>query len=186
MSLWRLRERQTLSARCSIRVQAKLATIGAILGFSIWIPASDRAAVADVAPERCRKALLRTLPLCADHATLTTVANIDVMWLKRRAIIRAFEVEHTTSIYSGLLRMADLLALQPNIRIPLHLVAAGRRRAQVRAQILRPVFSAFEGAPLRQLCSFLAFEAVDEMLAEPKLAHMRDSMVEDYAEFFEG
>src|SRR5690242_21750466 len=33
------------------------------------------------------------------------------------SIVRAFEVEHTTSVYSGILRMADLLALQPNMDI---------------------------------------------------------------------
>ena len=41
---------------------------------------------------------------------------------------RAFEVEHTTAIYSGLLRMADLLALQLNMQIRLHLVAPEERR----------------------------------------------------------
>ena len=46
-----------------------------------------------------------------------------MIWLKRRAIIRAFEVEHTTAVYSGILRMADLLALQPNMDINLHIVA---------------------------------------------------------------
>jgi hypothetical protein len=30
---------------------------------------------------------------------------------------RAFEIEHTTAVYPGLLRMADLLALQPNMDI---------------------------------------------------------------------
>jgi hypothetical protein len=39
------------------------------------------------------------------------IERIDVLWLKGRSIKRAFEVEHTTSIYSGILRMADLLAL---------------------------------------------------------------------------
>jgi hypothetical protein len=39
------------------------------------------------------------------------------------SIVRAFEVEHTTSVYSGILRMADLLALQPNMDIKLQFVA---------------------------------------------------------------
>jgi hypothetical protein len=40
--------------------------------------------------------------------------QIEVLWLKGRAIQRAFEVEHTTSIYSGILRMADLLTWRSN------------------------------------------------------------------------
>lgn len=41
---------------------------------------------------------------------------------KEKTIIRVFEVEHTTSIYSGILRMADLMALQ-NLNIKTHIVA---------------------------------------------------------------
>ena len=48
-----------------------------------------------------------------------------------RSIVRAFEVEHTTSVYSGILRMADLLALQPNMDIKLHIVAPEAKRDKV-------------------------------------------------------
>jgi hypothetical protein len=37
--------------------------------------------------------------------------------------VAAFQIEITTSIYSGLLRLADLLARQPNLNITLFLVA---------------------------------------------------------------
>lgn len=50
---------------------------------------------------------------------MKTIEQIDVLWLKRRSIVRAFEVEHTTSVCSGLLRMADLLVMQPNLRMHL-------------------------------------------------------------------
>lgn len=73
--------------------------------------------------------------------TIRTIEQIDVICLKRRAIVRAFEVEHTTAVYSGILRMADLLALQPNMDINLHIVAPGARREKVFQEIQRPVFS---------------------------------------------
>ena len=53
----------------------------------------------------------------------------------------AFEVECTTSVYSGLLRMSDLMALQPNLDINLYLVAPDERREKVKQEILRPTFS---------------------------------------------
>ena len=65
--------------------------------------------------------MLESLPLNYDDTTLKTVENIDVLWVRRRSIVRAFEVEHTTSIYSGILRMADLMALQPNLDIKAHI-----------------------------------------------------------------
>ena len=52
----------------------------------------------------------------------------------------AFEVESTTSIYSGLLRMSDLLFRQPNISVPLFLVAPEERRLKVMQQVNRPTF----------------------------------------------
>lgn len=70
-------------------------------------------------PSQYHNKLVTTLPLNYDAATLKTIENIDVIWLQRRSIAHAFEVEHTTAVYSGLLRMADLLALQPRIQIAL-------------------------------------------------------------------
>ena len=75
-----------------------------------------------IAPTMHEK-LLDVLPLNYDDTTLRTVEQIDVLWLKGRSMARAFEIEHTTAVYSGLLRMADLLALQPNMDIRLHIVA---------------------------------------------------------------
>ena len=132
--------------RESIRVQALLAAIGARMGLKIW-PKNDRAAVLGEWKGE-HDAVLDRLPLNYDDVTLKTVERIDVLWLKGRSIRRAFEVEHTTSIYSGLLRMADLLALQPNMDIRLHIVAPDERRDKVFAEIRRPVFSLLERGPL--------------------------------------
>ena len=96
--------------RESIKIQAMLAEIGSEMGMKIWIPKADRGGVLREWKDGSAS-LLDRLPLNYDDATLKTVEQIDVLWLRGRSIIRAFEVEHTTSIYSGLLRMADLLAL---------------------------------------------------------------------------
>ena len=53
----------------------------------------------------------------------------------------AFEVESTTSIYSGLLRMPDLVSMQPNLKIPLYLVAPDDRREKVFNEVNRPTFT---------------------------------------------
>lgn len=112
--------------RESIKVQALLAEIGSQMGLRIWIPKADRGRVLGEW-KNADASILERLPLNYDDATLKTIEQIDVLWLRGRSIIRAFEVEHTTSIYSGLLRMADLLALQPNMDIRLHIVAQRRK-----------------------------------------------------------
>lgn len=167
--------------RESITIQALLAEIGAKMGMRIWIPRSDRNNV--LAEWRGdHEPLLNELPLNYDETTLRTIEQIDVLWLKRRAIVRAFEVEHSTSVYSGILRMADLLALQPNMDIKLHIVAPNERRQKVFQEIRRPVFSLLEKGPLAESCTFLSYDSVRELARERHLAHLSDDVLDEYAE----
>ena len=176
-----LRAISTAEVRDSTRIQALLAEIGAKMGMRIWIPRSDRNSVL-AEWGRDREALLDELPLNYDETTLRTIEQIDVLWLKRRAIVRAFEVEHTTSVYSGILRMADLLALQPNMDIKLHIVAPSERREKVFQEIRRPVFSLLEKGPLAESCTFLSYDSVRELARERHLAHLSDDVLDEYAE----
>ncbi len=167
--------------RESIKIQALLGSIGAKMGLRIWIPRSDRAAVmAEMGHESYP--ILDVLPLNYDDTTLKTIEQIDVLWLRGRAIVRAFEVEHTTSIYSGILRMADLLALQPNMDIKLHIVAPYERRDKVFQEIRRPVFSLLEKGPLSESCTFISYDSLRELAQQKHLAHLSDSVLDEYAE----
>ncbi len=103
-----------------------------------------------------------------------------------RAIKRAFEVEHTTSIYSGILRIADLLALQPNMDIRLHIVAPVARREKVFQEVRRPVFSLLDRGPLSESCTFLSYDSVRELAHQPHLAHLSDTVLDEYEEEAEG
>jgi predicted RNA-binding protein with PUA-like domain len=167
--------------RESIRMQALLAKIGAQMGMKIWIPRNDRNAVIEEWKDS-DNFLIERLPLNYDETTLKTIEQIDVLWLNKRSIVRAFEVEHTTSIYSGILRMADLLALQPNMHIKLHIVAPIERRDKVFQQIRRPVFSLLDVAPLFERCTYLSYESVQELSEQKHLSHLSDSVLDEYAE----
>jgi hypothetical protein len=170
--------------RDSTMVQAKLAEIGETLDFRIWLPNSDRARVLEIWKPK-EDVLLEELPLVFDETTLRTIRNIDVLWIKRRSIIRAFEVEDTTSIFSGILRMADLLALQPMLDIKIHIVAPNERRAVVFSQINRPVFADIAGRQLSEVCSYISYDSVLELAREKKLKHMNDTIIDDYSEYIE-
>jgi hypothetical protein len=168
-------------ARESIRIQALIAQIGARMGMSIWLPRADRGAVLkEWTPDG--KDLLERLPLNYDDTTLRTIEQIDVLWLRGRSIVRAFEVEHTTSVYSGILRMADLLALQPNMDIRLHIVAPGAKREKVFQEIRRPVFSLLEKGPLAESCTYLSYDSLRELAAQKHLTHLSDTVLDEYAE----
>ena len=168
--------------RESHRIQATLASIGIALGFRAWVPRNDKEAVIRQLDESESGMLLDMLPIRFDEATIRTIENIDVLWLMGSRIVRAFEVEHTTAIYSGILRMADLRALQPNISLPLHIVAPSERREKVLEEIRRPVFAMLAGGSLSSVCTYIAYDAVDTITALPNLRHSRDSIVEEYEE----
>ena len=152
------------------------------MGFKIWIPRGDRSRVRELVEPRDRAAFLDDLPLNYDTTTIDTIELIDVLWLKGRSIVRAFEVEHTTAVYSGLLRMADLLALQPNMDIRLHIVAPDERREKVFREMRRPVFSLLDRGPLSDSCTFVSYESVETINNLAHLAHTNDSIMTEYEE----
>jgi hypothetical protein len=167
--------------RESIKIQSLIAQIGAKMGMTIWIPKSDRGLVLQEW-KAGDKSLLDVLPLNYNEPTLKTIEQIDVLWLKKRTIVRAFEVEHTTSVYSGILRMADLLALQPNMDIKLHIVAPSARRDKVFQELTRPVFSLLERGPLSDSCTYISYENLRELSQIKHLSHLAESVVDEYAE----
>jgi hypothetical protein len=167
--------------RESIKIQALLAEIGSRMGLQIWLPKADRTAVLGEWKGN-HPTLVEHLPFSYDDATIKTIEQIDVLWIKGKSIRRAFEVEHTTSIYSGLLRMADLMALQPDLAIMLHIVAPESRRDKVFQEIQRPVFSLLENHPLAEICSYISYDSVRELAKESNLEYLSDKVLEKYEE----
>ena len=166
-----------------IQIQARLAEIGEKLNYKVWIPKSDRSRILNKWKPKHNNTLLEELPLVFDGPTLKVIENIDILWIKRHSIVRAFEVEGTTAIYSGILRMADLLSLQPMLDIKIHIAAPAERRDAVFEQINRPVFAFMEKGPLSELCTYIAYDSIKELKKEPHLEHMNDSIIDEYVEF---
>jgi hypothetical protein len=81
--------------------------------------------------------------------------------------------------------MADLLALQPDINIRLHIVAQDEKRDKVMREIKRPIFSSLEKAPLYQRCSFISYSSITELQNLRRLEYMNDSVLGEYEEFAE-
>jgi hypothetical protein len=67
----------------------------------------------------------------------------------------------------------------------LHIVAPEARKAKVFEEIRRPVFSLLEGKPLSQRCTFLSYDGIRELAALKHLAHLSDSVLEDYETYEE-
>jgi hypothetical protein len=129
------------------------------MGLDVWAARNDRGRAYEGQKFSDLPHFKKEIPLTFDEASNRTIQLIDVVWLKGNTIKAAFEIESTTSIYSGILRLADLIAMQPNINIPLYLVAPDERRAKVIDEVNRPVFTKLP-RPMSQICKFIPFSAL--------------------------
>ena len=163
------------------RIQWRLATLGRAMKLGVWIARNDKSTLYN--GEALGDLSIDELPVSFDRTTQGTIERIDVLWVKRNRIEAAFEIEHSTAIYSGLLRMSDLLALQPNIDIPLFIVAPDDRRHLVHREIRRPTFTRLE-TPLHDVCRYISFSRLEETLDHlgDSVSYMRPDFLDSIAE----
>ncbi len=129
------------------RMQAHLLKIGRALGYQVWVARNDRRSP-DCYGGTLGEQSLAVLPVEGMKSEIrSTIELIDVLWLKDSEIVCAFEVEKSTSIYSGILRLQDLSLSMPNPSPHLYLVAPDSREGEVRAQLARPAFSRLPNKP---------------------------------------
>jgi hypothetical protein len=160
------------------RVQWLLAKMGRKLGCKVWVAANDQSK--EWNGEKLGDLCIDDLPtLGLDGESQKVIRLIDVVWIKgTHQVAAAFEIEHTTSIYSGLLRMADLVALSPNLNFPLYLVAPEHRLSKVRAQLSRPTFQILE---LHKRCGFFSTEALTKQAESIMLWATSPAVIEKLA-----
>lgn len=109
---------ETVEPSSHAHIQWLLARIGRKVGCQVWIASNDRS-------KKWEDQLLGDLsidslpPLGVDPYSQKLIALIDLVWLRGKNVVAAFEIEHTTSIYSGLLRLSDLVVECPNLNFPL-------------------------------------------------------------------
>jgi hypothetical protein len=148
----RLREARTFT-HCQI--QTLLAGIGCMKGYDVWIPEHDIPTL--------DWALTKRFPLTAElpagfEQVSTILREIDVVWVAggRNTIEGLYEVEHSTPVYSGLLRFNDILLTEPKVS-RFSIVSNDTRRDLFSRQLFRPTF---RRSGLAELCSFLEYANV--------------------------
>jgi type II restriction enzyme len=120
-------------------MQFHLLKIGAALGYSVIPAANDRARSFE---GHSFSFMAHTEPpsITADKETANTIRLIDVLWFTKDEgkIVSAFEVEKSTSIYSGILRLSDLSFSMPQDERSLFIVIPDSREKDVVLQLKRP------------------------------------------------
>jgi hypothetical protein len=154
-------------------MQWRLIRLGQLARCDVWVPRNDQS-------KRYQGHQFRDFVLHEFHNTLdvpTSIQNIDVVWkFGPYSIKSAFEIEHSTSVYSGILRLSDLRVEAPNSNYPLFIVAAETRRKKVFDELRRPTFS---GPCLRlnEVIRFLGYEKLREIDESSKHTHKFDPML---------
>ncbi|WP_010632599.1 hypothetical protein [Sporolactobacillus vineae] len=135
-------------------MQYHLARLGKSLGYNVWIAQNDHKR--EYNGQKLGEYSISGLPLSGiDKNVSDTISLIDVLWLNQNnKIISGFEVEKSTSIYSGILRLYDL-SLSVDQACKLFLVAPDTREEEIRAQLLRPSFLKEEA--LKSAMSYILF-----------------------------
>jgi hypothetical protein len=142
-----------------VEMQWRLIRLGILAKFDVWVPRNDQ-------NKQFEGHRFSEVVLSDFHETLDvppTIKNIDVVWkFGPYSIKSAFEIEHSTAIYSGILRLSDLRAGNPNSNYPLFIIASEDRRRKVFNELLRPTFSG-PALRLNEVIRFLGYSKIREI-----------------------
>ncbi len=120
-------------------MQHHILTIGASLGYDVIAAVNDRSksyngnSLATISVDEFPQ-------LDVDRDVHKTITLIDAVWFEKNSneIAGAFEVEKSTSIYSGILRLTDLSYSLPHCRPALYLIIPDKREKETMLQLQRP------------------------------------------------
>ncbi len=131
----------TEGVRDHVAVQYYLLKLGLEHGYDVYIAKNDQGETYNGTEFReiCRTSL--NLPGFSPEAT-SIIEYVDVIWLEDGThIAKMFEVESTTQIYSGVLRMTDFVAEVPNLAVDMYIVAPKSDGDRVEKHMTRPTFT---------------------------------------------
>lgn len=128
------------SSSVHTKVQWLLKQLGIIAGCKVFIAKNDGSR--KFYGEPLSKGCVEKLPKKGiSESLIKRLSLIDVVWIMKNEIQCAFEVECSTSIYSGILRISDLVYSFPYNRIKGYIIVPEEREDKVIEQLKRPTFS---------------------------------------------
>ncbi len=122
-----------------IELQYQILRIGHALGYDVIAASNDRSKT--YKGNKFSFFCLSDFPeLDVPPEVFKTICLIDAVWFEKgtNKIVCAFEVEKSTSIYSGILRLADLSVSLPSHNSKLYIVIPDDREKEVKIQLGRP------------------------------------------------
>ncbi|NJN80409.1 MAG: hypothetical protein HC797_08020 [Anaerolineales bacterium] len=122
-------------------------------GYKIWYPQNDKEAIEKSVIDDV--AILPSLPHF-ENSINSIISEIDVIWFDANKPVNFFEVEHSTPIYSGLLRFNDVLLTIGKVD-NFNIVADSERESKFGREVNRPTFRA---SKLSEKVTFLNYQNI--------------------------
>jgi type II restriction enzyme len=134
-----------------------LLEIGHARGMPVWVGMGDRHRV--VSGVKLSSLCMDDVPATMPEAARRILRQVDVAWFSANGLhpVALFEVEHSTSIFTGLLRMSDVMVSlgQPSRGWQCAVVGPEARLPRFRKELDRPTFRA---VGLVDVCTFISYE----------------------------
>jgi hypothetical protein len=142
--------------RVHTEIQGKLRDIGKREGHDVWVADRGLSWQRGLLGDGC----LESLPAVGPPESQRVMRNIDVIWFRRATAqpVALFEIENSTSVYSGLLRFNDVIIDYPITQA--YIVADDGTRSKFQREIVRRTFA---HSGLHDVTRFLTYEKVREL-----------------------
>ncbi|GMO42562.1 MAG: hypothetical protein Ta2F_18450 [Termitinemataceae bacterium] len=139
-------------------IQAKLLLIGSYLNYRTYTPDKNKESIYGVLGDLCSE---KEIPKDSIPAmSVDTVKYVDVIWFDEEGYpTHAFEVEHTTDITKGLLRLYQIHKL----KIRLYIIAEEENKGKFEREILKSPFH-----KIKQDYVFKNYQELDEFFESVK------------------
>ena len=132
------------------KAEGALLELGNLLGYDTYVTADDRNKKYRDIP-LAEIATLQELPNSIAQSILNTVRHIDVIWFKEELPEYCIEVEHSTDITRGLLRLYQLRGLKTSFVV----VAPAEARDKFKREV--------EKAPFHSIRDRFRFNSYDDL-----------------------
>lgn len=156
-----LKEIPAEEKKVHLQMEWMLIKIGKWEGYDAWVATNDLNK--EFSGEKFSGLCLSEIPHFAGPNILRIARMVDVIWFKKGTAMpaRFFEVEHSTSIYSGLLRLNDIIIDYPIPKASIITI----KQSLFESQITRRTFTS---SGLNEVCDVMDYKRVEEWFEHEK------------------
>jgi hypothetical protein len=138
-----------------LRIQHQITEWGLKNNYRVHVATNDKGKIRERLSE-----ILEEMPKFAAEDVANIAKRVDVLFFReeRDILTHAFEIEHTPTIYSGLLRLNDIAESYPSENVKFFIISDEENRERFNRELDRPSFRLLK----KHKCAFRNYQEVNE------------------------